>query len=294
MKQSTKRSVDLIHIRESIILAMFSDDFLVSKFVLKGGNALNIVHHLPGRTSVDVDLSIDGDFNPEELNDVERRIFEALSAQFGGIGFSVFDRKFAAKPKVPHPKQDPAWGGYMVEFKLIETEKFRELAGQEEARRRASLEIEPGGGRKFTVDISKHEYCEPKIAYQLNDSVIYVYTLPMLATEKLRAICQQLPEYGLRGYPTARARDFYDIFRIVDYRGVDLCRPENIALFPPIFAAKKVPVSLLALVSRERESHRADWDSVVNAATDVELRDYDYYFDFVVQLIEKLHAEGVK
>jgi len=159
--------------------------------------------------------------------------------------------------------------------------------------RMAAVEVEPGGGRTFTIDISKFEYCEPKIQYQLNESVIYVYTLPMLAIEKLRAICQQLPQYKLRGYQTARARDFYDIYRIVQDRGVDLCSIDNFQLFSPIFAAKKVPLSFLSLVSGEREFHRPDWDAVINAATE-ELREYDYYFDFAVELIEKLHAAGVK
>jgi len=293
MKKAKKQSEDLVQIRKEIITAMFSDDVLVSKFVLKGGNALNLVHELPGRTSLDVDFSIDGDFAPEELPDIGNTIFNALTAQFAGTGFSVFDWKFAAKPKVVRPGQDPNWGGYTFEFKLIETDKFNQFASPNQKMRTAAVEVEPGGSRTFTIDISKFEYCAPKIQYQLNESVIYVYTLPMLAIEKLRAICQQLPQYKLRGYPTARARDFYDIYRIVEDRGVDLCTIDNSQLFSPIFAAKKVPLSFLSLVSGEREFHRPDWDAVINAATE-ELRDYDYYFDFVVELIQKLHAAGVK
>jgi hypothetical protein len=271
MKKLKKQSEDLIHIRKEIVSAMFSDDILVDKFVLKGGNALNLVHQLSGRTSLDVDLSIDGDFDAEELPDIERRIFSALKERFAAIGLSVFDEKFEAKPKVVRAGQDPTWGGYMVEFKLIETNTFAQFVTPGQAMRIAAVEIEPGGGRKFTIDISKFEYCVPKIPYQLNESVIYVYTLPMLAIEKFRAICQQLPRYELRGYQTARARDFYDIYRIVQDRGVDLCSTDNSRLFSPIFAAKKVPLSFLSLVSGERESHRPDWDAVVNAATE-ELR----------------------
>ena len=37
----------------------------------------------------------------------------------------------------------------------------------------------------------------------------------MIAIEKLRATCQQMPEYGIRGAATQRARDFYDIHLIV-------------------------------------------------------------------------------
>jgi hypothetical protein len=289
----TKQSQDLVHIREQIISAMFSDDLLVSKFVLKGGNALNLVHQLPGRTSLDIDLSIEGDFDAKELPDIERRIFAALTTQFTATGFSVFDGKFGPRPKGVRKNQNPEWGGYVVEFKLIETTTFRQFAGADQKMRMAAVEVEPNGGRKFTIDISKFEYCEPKIPYQLNDNVIYVYTLPMLAIEKLRAICQQLPQYELRGYPAARARDFYDVYRICEDRGVDLCSADNSRLFAPIFAAKKVPLSFLSLVASEREFHRPDWDSVVNAATG-ELRDYDYYFDFVIKTIEKLHATGVK
>ena len=48
---------------------------------------------------------------------------------------------------------------------------------------------------------------------ELDDYTIYVYSPTMIAIEKLRAICQQMPEYALQRRPSARARDFYDIYR---------------------------------------------------------------------------------
>src|SRR5437867_2298452 len=67
--------------------------------------------------------------------------------------------------------------------------------------------FDPQHGRKFRVEISKHEYCEGKIQATLDGHTIYVYTEEMCVVEKLRAICQQMPGYG-KTNPTPRARDF--------------------------------------------------------------------------------------
>jgi len=54
-----------------------------------------------------------------------------------------------------------------------------------------------------------------KVNIEFGEYSIPVYTLEMIAIEKLRATCQQMPEYGIRGAATQRARDFYDIHLIV-------------------------------------------------------------------------------
>ena len=48
--------MDLARIRKLVIIAMFSDDTLTQKLVVKGGNALEIVHGIISRGSIDVDL----------------------------------------------------------------------------------------------------------------------------------------------------------------------------------------------------------------------------------------------
>ena len=128
---------------------------------------------------------------------------------------------------------------------------------------------------------------------ELNHYSVYVYTPEMIAIEKLRAICQQMPEYALRGYRTPRARDFYDIFSIVTGTGMNFGREENLELVRNIFAAKKVDAKLLARIGGHREFHRQDWPSVELTTTEV-LGTFDYYFDFVieqVQLLETLWEE---
>src|SRR5260370_29581935 len=78
------------HIRRVAIIAMFSDDTLMEKLVLKGGNALDLVHRIGGRASMDIDLSIDGeDF--ADVEDLRNRIFRALESRFDSEGFVLFD-----------------------------------------------------------------------------------------------------------------------------------------------------------------------------------------------------------
>ena len=117
---------------------------------------------------------------------------------------------------------------------------------------------------------------------------IWVYTPAMVATEKLRAICQQMPEYA-SGPPARRARDFYDIFIAVTRAGVDLTNDENRNLIKAMFAVKRVPLPLLERVVWQREVHRPDWPSVT-ASVPERLEEFDFYFDFVVEQIKALKS----
>jgi hypothetical protein len=115
----------------------------------------------------------------------------------------------------------------------------------------------------------------------------------MLAIEKLRAICQQMPEYAKRGHPVARARDFYDIYMILDSTRPDLHSPENLRLISDIFRAKEVDLKLLKDIGNFREFHRPDWPSVQLSVTG-ELKEFDFYFDFLLQKVELLKTLWVE
>jgi hypothetical protein len=166
-------------------------------------------------------------------------------------------------------------------FKLIETKKHAAMREDVDALRRQALVVGPNQLRKFCVDFSKFEYCAGKKETELDHYTIYVYTESMLAIEKLRAICQQMPEYKLRRNPCARARDFYDIHLIVTQAGVDLGSSENLDLVPPVFAAKEVPLRLIGKIPAQREFHRPDW-AAVQTSVRGRLEEFDFYFDFVV------------
>lgn len=104
--------------------------------------------------------------------------------------------------------------------------------------RREAVVVGPSQQRKFRVDISKHEYCASKAETELDQYTIYVYTPAVLTVEKLRAICQQMPEYKPMKTPRPRARDFFDIHLIATQARVDLESEECRALIPPSLPPK--------------------------------------------------------
>ena len=277
---------DYGEIRRIAITAIFSDDFLFERVVLKGGNALSLALGLSDRTSLDLDFSIENDF--EDLDDIRVRVKNALENRFFAAGFVVFDFKLDPKPGILREDQSPRWGGYMASFKVIERGKYEELKGNPEARRRESFVIGPGSQRVFTIDLSKYEYVVGKLEMELDDYTIYVYSPTMIALEKLRAICQQMPEYVLQRRPSARARDFYDIHSVVSLTGMNLSSQANLELVRHIFAAKDVPLMLLGKIKDQKEFHRPDWDSVKASSNNPGLAQFDDYFDFVVERVNSM------
>lgn len=282
--------MDLRDIRRLVIIALFSDDELMEKFVLKGGNALDIVYTIGTRSSVDVDLSMSDDF--EDVDDAQERIFRALRDRFDSAGFVVFDEKFQLRPSVMREGQSPRWGGYQVDFKIADRATHEKHGSDIEALRRNASLVGPEQKRTFKIDISKYEFVEPKEETEIDNYTVYVYTLPMMAAEKLRAICQQMSEYEMRRNAKPRARDFYDIHSIVTAGEIDLTNADNVELVRNIFAAKSVPLSLIGNIKNTRDYHIVDWPAVEQSVAG-EINDFDFYFEFVVEVVEKLQAVGV-
>lgn len=235
---------------------------------------------------MDVDFSIDGDF--EDLKDVAKRIEAALNDRFRVAGHVLFDFNFTPRPATGSGKE-ARWGGYRAQFKIIEREKYDQLGEDLEAVRRNATVIGPLQKRNFVIDLSKWEFCEGKAYAQLQDYTIYVYTPVMLVLEKIRAICQQMPEYELRVEKIPRARDFYDIYVLMKEGKVDLATPHALELTKHIFAAKHVPLELIGKLLNQREFHRPDWPSVQDTAGG-ELQPFDFYFDFVLTTIGELKS----
>lgn len=278
-----------IDIRRIAIVAMFSDDLLMERLVPKGGNALDLVHGLTGRGSLDIDFSIDGDF--EDLDGVKARCFRGLRDRFDSAGLVVFDEKFGQKPSTARPGQNDKWGGYCIEFKLIAKETAARLGDNLEARQRNAQVVGFAQEKVFTIDISKYEFCAPKVEREFDDYRIYVYPPELIAAEKLRAICQQMAEYEPVRKKRARARDFYDVHTVVTGTRLDMATAEYQELVVAVFAAKTVPLRLLGQIGEHRESHRPDWPAVLDALTQQArrvAREFDFYVDFVLTEVEKL------
>jgi predicted nucleotidyltransferase component of viral defense system len=276
--------MDLADIRRLVVIAMFSDDKLFNQLTLKGGNALNLVYRFGFRGSVDIDLSLEEDF--EDIENSKSRIFRGLRGRFGEVGLVVFDEKFEKRP-LQDRLGDGKWGGYQIEFKLMDAVKFELIKEDVDRARREAEVVGPAQQRVFKVQISKHEYCHGKVAVDFDDYSIYVYTPQMIVVEKLRAICQQMSEYPLRQHSTARARDFYDIHSTIASTGLELNTKENCELIRNIFAAKDVALDLMLIMENYRDFHRQDWPSVELTAGE-NLEAFDFYFDFVIDQIRLL------
>jgi predicted nucleotidyltransferase component of viral defense system len=277
------------------IIAMFSDDYLMERLTLKGGNAIDLVHKAPCRASVDLDFSMDSEFE-EDLDTIKDKIEKALQITFRAEGYEVFDIKFTVRPPEHILSLEMAafWGGYRVEFKIIESEKYEHFSGNLRDIRVRAVEINlPLSQKKiFKIDISKYEYCIPKQSYEMDDYTIYVYTPEMIVIEKLRAICQQMPEYAetVRSPSrSARARDFFDIYVIAEHFKIDLTTAQNIELINNIFNAKKVPIALIGKIEEYREYHRPDFTAVqATVRADTDLKDFDFYFEYVLAICQPL------
>ena len=114
----------------------------------------------------------------------------------------------------------------------------------------------------------------------------------MLICEKLRAICQQMPEYGKivrSSSQTARARDFYDIYLLMERYQINLISEENIDLLKKIFTAKRVPLYLIAKIYEFKGFHREDFQAVRSTiGANIHLNDFDFYFDYVLNQCESI------
>jgi predicted nucleotidyltransferase component of viral defense system len=279
-------------IKKLALLAFFSDDELMERLVFKGGNALDMGYGISVRSSIDIDLSMRDEFVAGDLESVKKKVIKTLSETFDSEGYIVFDIKFAEEPEVISPELRDFWGGYEIEFKVIEKSRYAQLESTKGSLRRNALVVGPDQRRKFTVQISKFEYCEKKQEKNLEGYKIYLYSPEMMVFEKLRAICQQMPEYRelvKSGHSTARSRDFVDIYCLVERFEIRVDAKENLEILRYVFNAKKVPLELIGKISLFREFHKEDFSAVKDTAkAGKELKDYDFYFDYVLGLCEAL------
>jgi predicted nucleotidyltransferase component of viral defense system len=285
----------LDRVKRLAIIAMFSDDDLMETLVLKGGNLLDTIYGIASRASIDLDFSMETEFPEKDLDSIGGKIRRTLTDTFKAEGLTVFDIRFAKRPKKDSARTFEFWGGYQVEFKVIETRRYEEFKDDLEALRRRAVVVGDGQTKTFTIDISKFEYCIAKQEVDLEEGyTIYVYTPEMMVFEKIRAICQQMPEYGeVVPNPgrSARARDFFDIYTILEHFAFDLMTEDNQKLLRCIFDAKRVPLNLISLIGNYREFHRPDFSSVRDTVkAGIELKDFDFYFDYVVEKCKLLKA----
>jgi predicted nucleotidyltransferase component of viral defense system len=279
--------------KREVILALFADDALLQQLVLKGGNLLDVVYGISTRPSRDIDLSIAGDIEDPEA--FRRLIEKALSNWFRPKGLSVFDVTIVEEPHNLTDEFREFWGGVKLEFKVIDSAIYREFAGDHRKLRTLARNVVDEQGKKSPIEISKHEYVAGKVTEIVDDFSVYAYSPAMVVAEKVRAICQQMPEYvrQLRKRATPRGRDFLDIHTVTEYFKVDFGSSAFHETVRKVFNAKRVEPRLISQIADEetRDFHRPDFISI--AATvrpDFALQDYDFYFDYVAAKCRLLEA----
>jgi len=280
-------------IKKLAIVALVSDDYLMEQLVLKGGNAIDLVHSISGRASMDLDFSMPGDFGEGQLDRIKASIDQLLARAYEKEDLLPFDIKITQKPEKIGPIDEMEfWGGYVIEFKLIPKTLYEQNSGNIESLRKRSTAVGPSDRKTLKIEISKFECCAGKEAKEIDDYTVYVYTTEMIVLEKIRALCQQHPEYreAVRSHaPSARARDFFDIYIITQTFPIDFNKVTTKELLEASFASKKVPLALIRKVDSQREFHRGDYPSVRDTVKDgVDLKPFDYYFDYVVSLLDSI------
>ncbi|MEC1524451.1 nucleotidyl transferase AbiEii/AbiGii toxin family protein [Neobacillus niacini] len=286
----------LKEVRKLTIIALFSDDDLMETLVLKGGNALEIGYGLNSRASIDVDVSMIQEFEViglEETTDLEAKLDKVLNKAFEPTGYRVFDVKVKAKPKKLNEKNEDFWGGYEANFKIIEANQYEKYEDNPVALGAKAIATNKGK-KNVKIDFGRFEYCGSTINKEIDGFDIQIYTPELILFEKLRAICQQMPTYlesigKSHDFGRPRPRDFYDIYTILESDKIpdlNLKSEENIEHMKKCFEAKRVPLELLAEIINTRDFHKQEEaklkDSILNKA---EYKGFDYYFDYVQQVI---------
>ncbi|RZK26406.1 MAG: hypothetical protein EOO43_02910 [Flavobacterium sp.] len=300
MKKKSSALLDVETINKlKIIMAtsLASDDELLEMLILKGGNAISLGYGLSDRPSYDLDYSMEDDFQ-QEIEEVAARVEKLLRDGFAVHGYELIDFKFLERPKTQEFNKD-FWGGYKVEFKIVEEEEYRKVNNDiEEARRSLALRLTPGASPVFSIDISKFEYIDTyKQQKELEGMTYYVYAPELIVAEKLRALCQKLPEYNTeilgnkaKDKSPARARDFFDIYIMTQEFDFDPSREDLKQLIKQVFDAKRVPYNYIKQIRGMKDVHRLDYESLKDTITDKEAKEkgFDFYFDYTMGLFENI------
>lgn len=272
-------------IRTEIVAAVADDPVLRELLILKGGNALALVHKIGMRSSLDIDYSMEEDI--EDAEAFGAGLERALCSRLSRHELVVFDYTFQPRPK---KSASQVWGGYNAEFKLISRSAETEIDTLDKMRLHAlTVDGGPQASRRFKIEISKFEFCSDQAELPIGDDIVCrVYSLDLVAAEKLRSLCQQMEGYGLRQHPTPRSRDFYDLHALITEGGVDFGHPDMQTLVHASFIRKEVPPPLLGSLSEHLDFHEQDWEQALNSIPAGKPREFRYYAGFVVAEVRKL------
>jgi len=184
---------------DSLIYVLDTNDY-----VLKGGQAVKYHMHKMGR-DIDARFSKDLDFSFSALSfPIE---YDAFKIQLIERYNSIPDNKFGIKSKditiTKLPNSDKAYFGIRLSIAVRLYKNGKIISEKAYFNDIESLYI--------IIDFSVNEIVEDYLTIKDN-SGIKLAGIPLIISEKFRAICSQLQEYENVEYKTPRPKDFFDIF----------------------------------------------------------------------------------
>ena len=220
---------------------------------------------------------------------------DRLQNEFNQLGYQVVSFKFEEKPSTKKEWTPPFWGGYKIDFSILKEEVFSNLSEAQLKNINAFAESIEDGKKKIQIDLSFDEYTDPRIKETIDDIDVYLYSPLMIIYEKIRASCQQLPEYTV-GMNKKRARDLFDIYTILtNIKHIDLydevLNPDNLYIIDKMFSIKDVSIELIPKIETIKEELREDYLNKVipQVPGDQSTPDFDYLFEFNKELFMKVY-----
>lgn len=293
--------MDQEQIRNIVITSIFSNDVLLNKLTLKGGHALEL-QGVNVRASQDIDLAISHNikFTKEENEPLFR---ESLTTGFAEVGYQVVNFTFNVRPRhknkiiedYEHQSklQDVVWGGYHIRFGIMPQKRYITLKNDHVENIGAHADTTWGNKKNIEIDLSKDEYTEPREETDLEGYTIYLYTPIMIVYEKIRASCQQLPQYKI-GSTKERARDLFDIYELLihnDDLHDQMLSPDNIYILKEMFKLKDVDFSLLLQINSYKKELFNDYQNNVlpQIRNEKDKQDFKFIFNFAEHLFKQIY-----
>ncbi|MBF0107303.1 MAG: nucleotidyl transferase AbiEii/AbiGii toxin family protein [Deltaproteobacteria bacterium] len=266
------------------IVALFSSTMLDDpELVLKGGTALRLVEKIKDRMSTDMDFSIDSPVNnPDSYFSKIQRV---LSNHFKTLRYEVIDFKFEKKPKQRREDQPYFWGGWACQFKLVDV-KHKNLTL--ESKRRNALMPTGSNSTKIELEVSENEYCGSVHKVKIDDVSVTTYTNVALVLEKIRSLCQAHPDYP-HSKTKDRARDYLDIFALVEKYKSEKFYDKLKKELPPVFKAKEVDFRLLNKIFEPDFSNLQKQNFIgVQDRVQKKTQPFEFYEEYLKGLIQKI------
>lgn len=284
-----KKTISIEEVIQTCIYSIYKTTDLAEDLVLKGGQALRIVEQVSDRFSTDLDFSVSDEIKQYKI--FFEHLDNALLEGFKSLGFHIFDFKYERRPEITKRGFPDTWKGWQYSFKIIENEKSHlEI----EKRRRESLRPIGAGGSTITFDISEFEYCGSSQKLKIKDGVeIIAYSRPLLAVEKIRALCQKHKDYKYgKEHHLPRARDYFDIEKLyaksLKKGEGDIFIKEAAKVLIPCFSKKEVDIEILDKIFEKDflTVQENDWKSVTSTVKDAD--SFEYYVEILKQVIERI------